>query len=121
LEDSDVSDPKTGKKIRISTTVRLMYRKSYPEEYGAMRNMRLNIAIAKDFSNNAGNILHYFRLGTGGAGSAHQGTAEIRGTSKSFFISAIRGASIDILTIQNAWLKPKYKGSRDKPMELGDE
>ena len=132
LEDSDITDPATGKKIRISTTIRLMYRKAYPNEYGPMRNARLNIEIAKDFVNNSSNVLHYFRLGKkdrsradykpSGAksGQVYANVAEIRGTSSSFFISAIKDSSIDILTIQNSWLKPKYKGSKDDPIALGD-
>jgi len=132
LEDTEITDSKTGKKIRVTTTVRMMYRKAYPQEYGDMRNARLNIAIAKDFIQNSGNVLHYFRLGKKeksrseysplGAekGQVKANVAEIRGTSSSFFISAIKESTVDILTIQNSWLKPKYKGSQDDPIALGD-
>lgn len=132
LEDTEMTDSKTGKKIRISTTVRLIYRKSRPEEYGSMRNSVLNVEIAKDFVANSGNILHYFRLGKKettrteheppGAekGMIHANVAEIRGSASSFFISAIQDSSVDILTIQNNWMKPKYKGSQEDPFALGD-
>lgn len=123
MENSEIKDPSSGKPISISTTARLMWREAWPSEYSEMRNARLNIEIAKDFASNAGNVLHYFRLGgDDSAGTAHRGTAEIRSGSSSFYyISAIRSSSIDILTIQVSWLKPKYKGSIDNPMELGDE
>jgi len=131
LENSEVLDRKTNKKIRISTTVRLVYRKAYPEDYGVLRNARLNIIIAKDFNDNSSNVLHYFRLGGGGSQTSHQpsgaseginysNAAEIRGSSSSFFISAIKSDSIDILTIQSDWIKPKYHGSREDPIALGD-
>lgn len=132
LEDTETTDPKTGKTIRISTTVRLIYRKLYPQEYGDMRNARLNLVIAKDFVANANNVLHYFRLGSkevsrtehqpAGAekGKVYANVAEIRGTSSSFYVSAIQDNSIDILTIQKSWYKPKYKGTEDAPMEMGD-
>lgn len=32
LEDSEITDPKTHRQIRISTTTRLIYRKLYPQE-----------------------------------------------------------------------------------------
>jgi hypothetical protein len=87
-----------------------------PQEYGMMKNFKLNLVIANDFLHQASNLLHYFRLGPGGK----NGVAEIRGNSSSFFISAIKDETIDILTIQNSWLKPKYKGAPDNPIELGD-
>lgn len=132
LEDSDMSDPKTGKKIRISTTVRLIYRKAYPDVYGSMRNSKLNIVIAKDFIKNSNNVLHYFRLGSKGqsrteykppghvSGEVYANVAEIRGSTSSYFISALKDNSIDILTIQASWLKPRYMGSSEKPIALGD-
>ena len=132
LEETEVVDPSSGKQIRVSTTTRLLYRKAYPQEYGNMRNARLNQEIAEDFASNASNVLHYFRLGKKGTsrteyrppgaeeGNIYGNVAEIRGSSTSFFISAIQDNTIDILTIQNSWLKPKYRGSEEKPMALGD-
>lgn len=132
LEETEITDPSSGKKIRVSTTTRLLYRKAYPQEYGSMRNARLNQVIAKDFASNSNNVLHYFRLGKKGAprhehkpegaeeGKIYGNVAEIRGNASSFFISAIQDDTIDILTIQNSWIKPKYKGSQDEPMALGD-
>lgn len=132
LEETEITDPSSGKQIRVSTTTRLLYRKSYPQEYGQMRNARLNQVIAKDFASNSNNVLHYFRLGKKGTsrteykpvgaeeGKIYGNVAEIRGNASSFFISAIQDDTIDILTIQNSWLKPKYRGSEENPMALGD-
>ncbi len=132
LEETEITDPKSGKAIRISTTARLVYRKMYPADYGSLRNARLNLIIAKEFVQNSGHVLHYFRLGKKGPRTEHKpsggeegqiyaNVAEIRGTSKFFFISAIKENSIDILTIQSNWLKPKYQGSKENPIALGDE
>lgn len=131
MEDTETTDPKTGKKIRISTTTRLIYRKTYPQEYGELRNARLNQIIAEDFIKSGSSVVHYFRLGDSGSrgdyeplgaepGKVYANVAEIRGTSSSFFISAIKDNNIDILTIQNSWKKPRYKGSASNPIELGD-
>lgn len=117
LEETEITDPRHGKEIRISTTTRLIYRKAYPQEYGAMRNARLNQVIAKEFAAQANSVLHYFRLGESG----REGVAEIRGNASSFFIAAIKDDSVDVLTIQNSWFKPKYRGTRENPIELGDE
>lgn len=123
MEKTEITDPKTGKVIAISTTARLVWREAWPAEYADMRNARLNIEIAKDFASSSGNVVHYFNLGSkDSGGSPHKGTAEIRaGGSSFYYISAIRSTTIDIISIQADWLKPKYKGSRDNPMELGDE
>jgi hypothetical protein len=117
LEETEVADSRTGKVIRISTTVRIIYRKLYPEEYGTMRNARLNQVIAADFAQQSGNVLHYFRLGKDASG----GIGEIRGSSSSFFVSALKSETIDVLVIQKSWLKPRYQGTREDPVELGDE
>lgn len=97
-----------------------------------MRNVQLNDLIAREFAKNANQVLHYFRLGDAdqtrteyqppGAepGKVYADVAEIRGSSSFFYISAIRGEYIDILTVQSSWLKPRYRGSREKPIALGD-
>lgn len=117
IEETEITDSKTGKKIRISTTTRLLYRKINPQEYASMRNARLNLIIAEDFASQSGNVLHYFRLGKEG----RDGVGEIRGSASAYFISAVKDEFIDILTIQRSWLKPKYQGSRENPIALGDE
>lgn len=107
MEETEVTDPKTGLTINVSTTARLIFRKMFPTEYGALRNARLNAIIAEDFAKSSNNAVHYFRLGK----EKDQGVAEIRSASISgvFYISAIRENSIDIITIQSDWLRPKYK------------
>ena len=128
MEDSEISDPSSGKDIYISTTTRILYRKMYPE-YATLRNVRLNEIIAKEFARNSNHVLHYFRLGKkdkprseqmGSSGETMANAGEIRGSSSFYFISAIKERSIEILTVQASWLKPKYKGSSKSPIELGD-
>lgn len=127
LEETEMTDSKSGKAIRISTTTRLIYRKIYPE-LESVRNARLNILIAKDFVKNASNVLHYFRLGKkeqtrteSAEENISADVAEIRGNQSFFFVSAIRDNYIDILTVQTSWLKPKYRGSQEDPIALGEE
>lgn len=113
LEETEVIDPKTKKPIRVSTTVRLLYRKEFPEDYGDVRNVRLNLLIANDFADSANSVVHYFSLvpreNPDGTQQAPVGKGEIRGGSTFYYISAIKENSIDILTIQSSWLKPKYR------------
>lgn len=132
LEDTDIKDPATDLSIRISTTVRILYRKAYPNEYGTMRNARLNYVIAKEFISNSNKVIHYFRLGKKKSpqnefkppgseeGKVYTGVGEIRGAGSFYFVSARKSDTIDILTIQASWLKPKYRGSAEKPIEVGD-
>ena len=116
LEETEVSDSKTGKDIAVSTTARLIFRKAWPEKYGAMRNARLNDEIAKDFSSNSGSVLHHFWIN-----KADRVIGEIRAGSSSFFyISVVRGTRIDIITIQTSWIRPEYNPSEEE-MEMGDE
>lgn len=116
LEETEVTDPKTQKDIYISTTARLMYRKAWPEQYGHMRNFRLNSIIAKDFAQNSSNVLHYFWIN-----KDKRILAEIRrGSSNFFYISIVKGNRVDVITIQSSWLQPKYKSSTNV-IEIGDE
>ena len=107
LELTTVTDPDLGLPVRVSTSVRKLYRKMDEERYGMMRNERLNLIIAEHFSSNANHILHYFPL-TKGTESV---TGEIRSVAGGslFYVSAIRSSSIDILIIQNGWKEPSNR------------
>jgi hypothetical protein len=109
LEDTMVTDPGTGLKIRVSTTTRKMYRHIYRgQEQEYMRNARLNEFIANEFAASSDKVVHYFKLGN--ASDPDRAKAEIRNKSGSamFFIAIERGSNIDILTLQSAWKSPKY-------------
>lgn len=110
LEKTQTSDSATGGSIRVSTTARLRFRQMLPQ-YAEERNARINDRIAGVFVNASGNVLHYFKLGKGGGDltDSPQELAEIRSgpAGDFFFISAIRGGYIDILTIQDNWQQPK--------------
>lgn len=116
IEETEIVDPRTDKDIAVSTTTRLIFRRQWPEEYGKMRNVLLNIEIAKDFASNSSNVMHYFWID-----KEKRVLAEIRkGSSNFFYISIVRGARIDIITIQGSWMQPRFKSSAE-PIELGDE
>jgi hypothetical protein len=111
FEETEVTDPKTGLTIRVSTTTRMMYRhymyKGDPE-YTSMRNVKLNAFIAHQFAESADNVKHEFKIGT--SGDDNRPKAELRNLKNStmFFVSVPRGSHIDILTIHNGWKSPKY-------------
>lgn len=111
IEESTVADPATGLPIRVSTTVRKVYRKKFrgmEEGYERMKNAELNEIIAEYFAASSSKVVHYFKLGK--IGEQDRTVAEIRNRSGStmFYISAIRGGNIDVLTLQNAWKSPKF-------------
>lgn len=112
LEETGISDPETGLPIYISTTTRLVYRhmyRNYPDlGYSTMRNARLNQIIAEEFANSSSKVVHHFKLGKSGDSERAVGEIRNRNGTVMFFISAIGGSSINILTLQSAWKSPKY-------------
>ena len=110
FEESLVTDPETGLLIRVSITTRKIYRKNV--KFAHVRNADLNDIIAKSFADSRKRVIKRFKLKDG------SGEAEIRGKkgTTSYYISAIRDGSIDILTIQNGYKKsPKYV--KEAPVE----
>lgn len=105
IEPSQITDPATGKIIRISTTTRLAYRYIYRSEPDIpyMRNDKLNEMIARDYIDSAEKVVHHFKLRDGNVGEIRNRKGTVR-----FFISKISNEGVDILTLQNAWLSPKY-------------
>jgi hypothetical protein len=98
-----VFDPKGQKPIYISTTTRKMYRYLWPDDFGSMRNARLNLQIANDFKNSSENVLHLFWLTKGDK----KELGEIRGgPSGLYFISVIRGKGAFVITAQTKWMIP---------------
>jgi hypothetical protein len=103
FEESLITDQATGLLIRISITTRKIYRKN--PKFAHVRNAELNDIIAKSFSDSSKRIAKTFKL------KDKSGLAEIRGKkgTTSYYISAIRDGTIDILTIQHGYKKaPKY-------------
>ncbi len=118
MEETEITDTKTGKSILVSTTARLYFRKFIdPTNYGKMRNKKLNWIIAKDFADNSSNVLHYFWIS-----KERRVIGEIRKSKYSgYYISAITDNNINIITVQSDYFKsPKYKKS-GQIIELGDE
>lgn len=113
MEETQQTDPATGRKIRVSTTARKLYR--LVEQYQGIRNAKLNEIIAKDFIESARMIQHHFVLT-----KQKKEIGEIRGSSDIYFVSAIRPSSVDILTIQGKWVEPKYKVKDSSKLRLED-
>ena len=119
LEESGVIDGRTQLPIRVSTTVRLKYRKYFSREWGDRRdvlydlnNPELNEVIAQDFKANQGNVVHMFLSNQSDVASRKRMWVEIRKESAArrpfhFFFSIIRPDSIDIIGTTTRYIKPK--------------
>ena len=121
LEQTSVSDPVHGKPIKISTTLRLLYRKIYNDpnwrDFTKMRNETLNEIIAQDFASSSGKIMHYFALGKindqqRDLGEIRNMMIDGRGIAR-FYVSAIRDDSVDVISIQSRWIKTKFRSKED--------
>ena len=116
MESTDIVDPRHKKPISISTTIRLLYRSLWPDDYAGMRNARLNHIIAKDFASNSDKVEHFFWLN-----KEDRSIAEIRsGSGGRLYISAIRSDSVNVMTIQTSWKKPRYNKQKEV-LEFGEE
>lgn len=115
MEETQVTDPKTGLPVRISTSTRIMFRyifRNNPElGYSNMRNERLNQIIAESYSESSDKVVHHFKLKSSNVDGMEQDIGEIRNMSRSamFFITRISGGTADILVLQPAYRPPKYK------------
>src|SRR5882672_3101306 len=92
LEKTLITD-KGGKQLSVSTSVRLYWRKYFPQQFGKYRNQDLNEIISADFAK--GTIVHRFVLKSGNIG-------EIRKSSKFYYVGSIKDDGIDILVVQPA-------------------
>jgi hypothetical protein len=119
LEESGVTDSKSQLPIRVSTTVRLKYRKYFGKEWGDRRdvlydlnNPELNEVIAQDFKANSDGVVHMFLSNQSDIASKKRMWVEIRRESAAgrpfhFFFSIIRQDSIDIIGTTTRYIKPK--------------
>jgi hypothetical protein len=117
LESSTVTDPASGRVIRVSSTVRKKYRQYFAgqnsrEDFSRIRNLELNDIIAKDFADSATNAKHMFKAKQS-ASSGKDEFIEIRAINRgkravafNMFFAVIRQGSIDIITITQSWIKP---------------
>lgn len=121
FEPSSITDPATGKEVKVSTTVRIQYRwlyRKYEPEFQRMRNSILNEIIGKDYAGSSGdeNLVHSFKLGSSDIETKKREVAEIRKFSPSsgrarvfnFFISVERSDGIYLLGLKMSWKSPKY-------------
>ena len=118
MEESTLTDPRTGLPIRISTTVRMKYRKYFNDFWASKRdvlydlsNRQLNDIIAQDFAVSSGDVVHMFLSNSSSIESQKRSWIEIRKVSSraafNFFFSIIRPDGIDILTTSTRYKKPR--------------
>ena len=116
LEDSAVSDPKTGKKIRTSTTIRKIYREEINKEtlnplhtMGVLSNKDMNDLIAQEFAASSGGTVHMFLSKSSLSNSENKEWIEIRSAQASipfkYFLAVRRPTTIDIISA----IKEEYK------------
>jgi hypothetical protein len=123
LEPSTITDPRTGKPIRIAVPARIKYRKYFRgqktdfterEVLHTLSNRELNDEIAKDFAAAANDVVHMFYSKDSDLTSTPKKIVwmEIRKQARgeraafNFFISKINDSSIDILTVTQNYKKP---------------
>lgn len=118
MEESTLTDPRTGLTIRVSTTVRMKYRKYFNDFWANKRdvlydlsNRQLNDIIAQDFAVSSGDVVHMFLSNSSSIDSQKRSWIEIRKVSSrgafNFFFSIIRPDGIDILTTSTRYKKPR--------------
>lgn len=115
LEESSVTDPQTGLKVRVSTTARIKYRKFLEENSSSeesISNIVLNDIIANDFYNSSNNVLHYFIANSSSVSARKREWVEIRKMSSnrgnlSLFFSILREGAIDIITVSENYRQPR--------------
>ncbi len=109
--DTGVTDSTQGLPIRVSTTVRNIFRKDYgdtpfPQDPSKTFNtagiQELSEYIAKVYSAKSGGISHSFPL-------KDESVGEIRAFGPNrFFIASIKPEAIDIISVQGKWFSEKY-------------
>ena len=119
LEPSTISDPRTGRQIRIAVPVRIKYRKYFQGQEGReslhiLNNRDLNDLIAHDFAAVSNDVVHMFVSKDSDLSSrpARVVWMEIRKQQRgqravfNFFLSKIHDSFIDILDVIQVYKKP---------------
>lgn len=114
LVETGVVDPKRGLKIRVTTTVRKIFRQDYknynfpPQPEKTFENagiLELSIYIAELFAKNSDKVKDVFSNI-----SRSQNLIEIRSFgSNSYFVTALRDGFADIIGVQGQYLSKKVK------------
>jgi len=124
LEPSSVTDPRTGRIIRVAVPVRIKYREYFRgqtvgqntrEILHSLSNKELNDEIAKDFVASANDVAHMFLSKDSDKTATPPKLVwmEIRKQQRgsraifNFFISKINESFIDILMVSQKYFKPK--------------
>lgn len=118
MEEAGMTDPRTGLPIRVSTTVRMKYRKYFTEFWAEKRevlydlgNKQLNEIIAQDFAVAHNDAVHMFLSNSSSIASQRRSWIEVRKTQGrgafNFFFSVIRTDGIDLITTSTKYYKPK--------------
>lgn len=114
LVETDITDPSTGLKVRVTTTVRKIFRQDYktynfpPQPEKTFENagiLELSNYIAELYAKNADNIKDKFSNI-----SRSQNLMEIRSFgSNSYFVTALREGYADIVGVQGQYRSKKMK------------
>jgi len=120
LEPTTHTDPRTGRLIRVSTSVRMKYREYFNGQNGRqtlniLPNRELNEIIANDFISAADNVAHMSIRKEDSDLTSHppkiswlEFRVQNRGPRAvfNFFVSIIRESSIDVITVKQSYIKP---------------
>lgn len=116
--ETGVTDPKRGKQIRVSTTVRKIFKQDFktmafpPNPLKTFENagiLELSKYIAEKYAENAANVKKVWKNET-----KSPNVMEIRsfGTNK-YFVTILTEEFCDIISIQGQWLSQKQKKQRE--------
>ena len=128
MEPGGLNDPRTGRPINISTTVRCRYRLYYGgkkcrsdegkvqreverEDWQTLSNKELNEMIAQDFAASQSGAYHMFLAKSSNISTKKREWIEIRLVKPSrpfnVFFSVIRSDSIDIIAVNTRYKRPQ--------------
>jgi hypothetical protein len=116
--DTGVIDPKRGKKIRVNTTVRKIFKQDYgstafpPNPIKTFQNagiLELSKYIAELYAKNSDKVQHVWK-----APSKSENIMEIRGAGRNqWFVTILGEEYCDIVSVQGQWLSDATKKYRE--------
>ena len=119
-EETGITDPRTGLKIYVTTTVRKKYREYFSESkalehgrdiYSDLRNRELNEIIAQDFAASADGVRHYFLANTSDITSKKRQWIEVRQVHSPrpfiFFLALVGSGYVNIIGTTTKFNKPR--------------
>lgn len=117
--DTGISDPISGLEVRVTTTVRKVFRQDYKDtpfppdpnlNFSNAGIKDLSVYIAKLFAANSDNVKYTWENPNKPASETSGGTLEIRSFgSNQYFVASIKDSTVDVISIQGKWASDRVK------------